>query len=641
MVVQVKLKDGRSESSSKAPDSGCNGLEVLNVPRSPDFDVSGLQVLNVPRPVAEQPLDIAGHGSEVLDVPRPADFDGSGLQVLNEPQPVAQRQAEPTKRPASPKRRPETGMETGHTEHKTEHVETDELTSTFQNREQRKVVRNLLKRVGGVASNLYAKTKESNTLVKLGVSTVEYFASPAANYAATRLEAYADPLVSSIDDRIDLGYERLRILKDEIQKPPTGPQLAFQATAGSRRNRRSSGRSPSPQASSSSHASLSSPSQASSVPEAGFPPPFPVSRPQDFGFGESVDSSVAGLPIAHYEGDYDSEDSDHCNPQNLTIPQQSSLSSYLWHRFKTGLLTSRWSTGVDQAAGDQFRECCEDDEQETPVPQPHDLFFNTAQDLFMRSYENTVLPIEHFADSLRHRLGPLWDDRLSMPANVFFTIARAIHSVVHFGYLSSDQVRQHTRQRIYSAFGLVLEQWEQIMHVAEAALDRWMPLYDQDVDDEGHLSDDMADSRPPLERDSSHHTNHTNHTTNHGNAEPRNSDTETRNPDDDNSNQNNQSNQSNHSNHSFKSHHSKKSNDDSNQGQCEPGRVCDFPPCPAPVKRQSVSNETEWCGLQGSSPIPIPKRNAGRTHSELEGYDTDDDTIFNLEIPTTLAPLKR
>lgn len=99
----------------------------------------------------------------------------------------------------------------------------------------------------------------------------------------------------------------------------------------------------------------------------------------------------------------------------------------------------------------------------------------------MKDYENSILPIDHFVASLRHRLGPLWDERLRPSAKVFYTIAKAINTVVSFGYLKSTAVQRTTKTKISSAFGLLLDQWDQIVHVAEQALDRWMPV-EQQVD---------------------------------------------------------------------------------------------------------------------------------------------------------------
>lgn len=66
--------------------------------------------------------------------------------------------------------------------------------------------------------------------------------------------------------------------------------------------------------------------------------------------------------------------------------------------------------------------------------------------------------------------------------------AKAVSSVMQIGQVSSESLQRITKRKINTAFGLLLEQWDDIMMVADNALDRWMP--------ENKLTKDVPDVNP-------------------------------------------------------------------------------------------------------------------------------------------------
>lgn len=107
------------------------------------------------------------------------------------------------------RREPSTSLSTSLSTSCEEVVATGGVKFVKQEREPKRVVGDMLRKVGGVASNIYSRYKSTSRVLKWQAETMEILASPAARFTANQWDTYGAPLVITLDEKIDRTLKNL------------------------------------------------------------------------------------------------------------------------------------------------------------------------------------------------------------------------------------------------------------------------------------------------------------------------------------------------------------------------------------------------------------------------------------------------
>ena len=100
---------------------------------------------------------------------------------------------------------------------------------------------------------------------------------------------------------------------------------------------------------------------------------------------------------------------------------------------------------------------------------PAEMFYNTATEVYI-----STSSIDHYLDRLKERMGVAWDDRLTQPARVLFTTARAVTTIVGAGKFVGGAM-QLGRSKLSLVIDQLCEQWDMALGKADKAVDSWLP----------------------------------------------------------------------------------------------------------------------------------------------------------------------
>ncbi|CEO98348.1 Uncharacterized protein PBTT_01713 [Plasmodiophora brassicae] len=131
-----------------------------------------------------------------------------------------------------------------------------------------------------------------------------------------------------------------------------------------------------------------------------------------------------------------------------------------WMRLKQTFVSSQW-----------FRKV-----QDILTPTHADTFYTTATQCYFDC--GSEVTSEQFLETLRERMGDMWDPRLLSLARVFYATAKTAASIVGVGRFFKGAFGLG-RAKLNHAFEHIIERWDKMLGATDTAVDRWLPELDE------------------------------------------------------------------------------------------------------------------------------------------------------------------